>query len=87
MDIQVLQILTQIGWAGVAGLFVYYVLKPIFERIFNGGLYKRLNNIENNHLTEITKRIEKLEERVDDIDRRLSRIEGRLNNLSHKLND
>jgi homoserine trans-succinylase len=86
METEILEILSQISWAGVAGLFMFYVLRPIFERIFNGGIYKKVNEIEKNHLSGIEKRLDILEERVCRIEEELIEIEKDIGWLKGKIN-
>jgi len=86
MEPEILTIFTKISWAGVCGLFIYFVLKPIFERVFNGGLYKRVNRIENNHLTEIKERLANVEKKIFKIEERIIEMEREIGYLKGKIN-
>lgn len=86
MGEQFLQFFTQISWAGVAGLFVFYVLKPIFERVFNGGISKRLDELEKNHLHSIEDRLKNLEERVGRIENKFMEMEREVGYLKGRIN-
>jgi cell division protein FtsB len=87
MEIQLFELFKIISWAGVAGMFVYYVLRPIFERIFGKGLYKRLDLLENNHLHEFERRISKLENQVEQTFTEISDLKKEVGYLRGKVNN
>lgn len=79
-----------ISWAGVAALFIYFVLKPLMSMLINrknGGttLMNRMNNIEENHLLEINRRLENLELCDIRIQKQLIELEIKVARIETKL--
>lgn len=91
METNLLTFFGTLSWAGVAGLFVWFVLKPLIglliEKLSGGnGLVDRMNTLENNHLHEVNRRLNcldaadiRIQDDLGNIRDRLSKIEGRMN--------
>jgi len=94
MENEIFQIITNISWAGVGGLFVYYVLKPLISVISvringkdNGSLRKRLDELENNHYRSLRREIDELKEDMKDLRTRMINLEIKVGKLEVRVNN
>ena len=94
MENEIFQIITNISWAGVGGLFVYYVLKPLISVISvringkdNGSLRKRLDELENNHYRSLRREIDELKEDMKDLRTRMINLEIKVGQLEVRVNN
>jgi len=84
MEQTLIQLFQVISWAGVGGMFVYFVLRPWTHYYINRkngvstNVEKRIHKVENNDLHEVNRRLKVLDE--SDI-----RMEGRLNKISEDV--
>ena len=65
---------------------LYFVLKQITTIAKNGDLNKKIQEIEENHLTEINDRLTKLEEDVANIRERVAKLEVKVFNSKKRYN-
>ena len=90
MDEVVIQFIQNISWAGVAGLFLYYVLRPlvsmIVERIGSGSLRKKVEIIEKGDLVDIRNDIEDLKRDVREVRKDLGHLRDRVGRIEGKIN-
>ena len=96
MENEIFQIITNISWAGVGGLFVYYVLKPLIGMLSvrvngkdNGNLRKKVEDLETN-LEESIDHLERnhyrsLKEEVERLRSDIEGLGGRIRNLEIKV--
>lgn len=87
MDITALHLFQSISWAGVAGLFIYYILRPLILMLMNktNPQNDRLNKLEkivtneySHRFQEIEKRLDNLELLIGDLREKVGRIEGKI---------
>jgi len=94
MENEIFQIITNISWAGVGGLFVYYVLKPLISVISvringkdNGSLRKRLDELENNHYRTLRREIDELKGDMKDLRTRMVNLQVKVGKLEVRVNN
>lgn len=84
MEQEIYTIIQYGGWAVVVGIFIIKVLAPLVKHWVskmnggNGSLWDKVAKIEGNHLTDVAKRLDRLDSRMDDLSNRVARIEGKL---------
>lgn len=83
-----LDLFQTITWAGVSGLFVYFVLKPLLylltKKLNNGqspDLEKKIEILEKNHLSEIRQDIRELRADIEELRERVAKIEVKINSI------
>ena len=94
MESEIIQFITNMSWASVGGLFVYYVLKPLIFVIStringkdNGSLRKRLDELENNHYRSLRREIDELKEDTKDLREKMVDLEIKVGKLEVKVNN
>jgi DNA-binding transcriptional MerR regulator len=82
MEQELIKLGLQGGVAISVLIALYFVLSKIAEIVKNkngGDLSKKLQEIEENHLKSLEKRIERLEDFVIELSERVSRLEAKIN--------
>jgi DNA-binding transcriptional MerR regulator len=82
MEQELIKLGLQGGVAISVLIALYFVLSKIAEIVKNrngGDLSKKLQEIEENHLKSLEKRIERLEDFVIELSERISRLEAKIN--------
>ena len=94
MENEIFQIITNISWAGVGGLFVYYVLKPLVGIISvringkdNGNLRKKVEELENNHYKSLKEEVERLRGNIEGLGGRIRNLEIKVAKLEVRVNN
>lgn len=83
----ILNLLKDFGWSAVAGIFVYFVLRPLVHLLINkmngvgSDIEKRVKKIETNDLHEV----KDLARRVEAIEKDVSRIKIHLALIEQKI--
>lgn len=89
MSGDVIQFIQNISWAGVAGLFVYYILRPliamIVDKIGNGSVRKKVELIEKGDLVDIRNDIEDLKKDVREIRKQVGYLRDRIGRIEGKM--
>ena len=92
MELETLQIFQQIGWAGVAGIFIWKVLAPLMTLFIqkiggnnDGSLRKRLSEIENNHLEAIRNDMAELKQDMREVKIEQGKMRERIMRLETKI--
>jgi len=80
MEQELLKLAVQYGGGTAILIALYFVLKQITTIAKNGDLNKKIQEIEENHLTEINDRLTKLEEDVANIRERVAKLEVKVFN-------
>jgi DNA-binding transcriptional MerR regulator len=82
MEQELIKLSIQYGGATAVLISLYFVLSKISEIVKNkngGGLIKKIDELENNHLKSLESRIERLEDIVMELSERVSRLEAKIN--------
>ena len=94
MENEIFQIITNISWAGVGGLFVYYVLKPLVGMLSvrvngkdNGNLRKKVEELENNHYKSLKEEVERLRGKIEGLGGRMRNLEIKVAKLEVRVNN
>ena len=92
MELETLQIFQQIGWAGVAGIFIWKVLAPLMTLFIqkiggnnDGKLSKRVSEIENNHLEAIRNDMAELKQDMREVKIEQGKMRERIMRLETKI--
>jgi hypothetical protein len=79
---ELIKLAIQFGGATAVLISLYFILSKISEIVKNkngGDLYKRIQEIEENHLKSLESRVERLEDLVLGLSERVSRLEAKIN--------
>lgn len=89
MDIQLIQLLKDISYPAVAGLFIMFVLKPLIPLIadwirsktgsIEPSIHDKLNKLENNDLHEISETLNRIEMKLDKMNDALIFLKAKIN--------
>jgi len=96
MENEIFQIITNISWAGVGGLFVYYVLKPLIGMLSvringkdNGNLRKKVEDLETNFTAQMehleNNHYRTLRREIDELKGDIKDLRTRMVNLEIKV--
>ena len=82
MEQELIKLAIQYGGATAVLISLYFVLSKISEIVKNkngGNFFKKIEELENNHLKSLESRIERLEDLVIELSERVSRLEAKIN--------
>jgi DNA-binding transcriptional MerR regulator len=82
MEQELIKLAIQYGGATAVLIALYFVLSKISEIVKNksgGDCYKKIDELENNHLKSLENRIERLEDIVIELSERVSKLEAKIN--------
>jgi DNA-binding transcriptional MerR regulator len=82
LEQELIKLAIQYGGGTAILIALYFVLSKISEIVKNkngGNLGKKLQEIEENHLKSLEKRIERLEDFVIELSERVSKLEAKIN--------
>jgi len=82
MEQELIKLAIQYGGATAVLISLYFVLSKISEIVKNkngGNFFKKIEELENNHLKSLESRIERLENLVIELSERVSRLEAKIN--------
>ena len=94
MENEIIQFITNMSWASVGGLFVYYVLKPLIGMLSvrvngkdNGNLRKKVEELENNHYKSLKEEVERLRGNIEGLGGRIRNLEIKVAKLEVRVNN
>ncbi len=82
LEKELIKLAIQYGGATAVLIALYFVLSKISEIVKNrngGDFYKKIDELENNHLKSLENRVERLEDIVIELSGRVSKLEAKIN--------